>query len=249
MPSPLEFSPQQMADIRKEVERNNSEILDAVRQQVSRSVEEMQAEILARMPGVVEQAVKDNQKVFISSVGQSPDAGDKKGWKLEATFALVPAVIQTLLTFFLGFLIWHWQSGIQKGIDDNSKFLTTKLSLKEEYFKRKLTVYENVHAQLAGLGDSLEKASVAKEEEEPAAEKLEGFHDYTVRNKLYIPDQLYSRLDNIRLTALGVLSHDKKSSIAMFQQEVSNTVAEMSAELEIDDLGQITPRTKKEGAR
>lgn len=244
-----EFSPEQMAALRAEIECNNAKILAAVGRQVARSVDEIQSEILARTPAIVEQAFKDNQRVFISSMAQPAVGGEKKGWKREVALALVPCVIQTLMTLLLGFLIWHWQSGIQNGIDENSKFLTTKLSLKEEYFKRKLTVYENIHAQLAGLGDSLEKTAVAKEEEEAAADKLEGFHDYTIRNKLYIPDQLFYKLDDIRLTALDVLTHDKKSSVSLFQEKASNTLAEMAAELEVNDLGQIVPRPTKEGQR
>src|SRR5437016_11396339 len=64
-------------------------------------------------------------------------------------------ILTPLATAVLGGLVWLWQSQLQQHIDEQTRELTTRLALTEEFYRRKLTVYEKVHQQTTDLTNAL----------------------------------------------------------------------------------------------
>ena len=76
------------------------------------------------------------------SINELKKSGENKKWQL------VTIILPVVLTTILGALGFFWQQRIQTNFDQKAKELSSKLALAEEYFKRQLDVYQEVHKHM-----------------------------------------------------------------------------------------------------
>jgi hypothetical protein len=140
-----------------------------------------------------------------SSVGEITK---KISWMRDLLVAVIPSVV----TVGLGFFIWSAQNGIeasQKEIEQsvylgNQKLqaqietqLKTQMALKEEFYKRRLTVYEEACKKVAGVKSALGEAGVSTKRASRAMDKLAELNDLNAGNPIYLSDGVEKRLGNL----------------------------------------------------
>jgi hypothetical protein len=129
-----------------------------------------------------------NQEATIKAIESNKS---NRGWEI------VRITLPIALTAGLGFWIWSLQSGIQRTVDDNNRLLSTRLALTEEFYKRKLTVYENASKEVARLRQVLERLEEQQFDPEvgkSAADSVSAIDSLRKSDVLYLSENLQSDL-------------------------------------------------------
>jgi hypothetical protein len=241
MSSSPPFTSEQVNEISRLLEQNNSRTVEAVQNGVAAAITSQQLSVIESAKTRIADAVNANQKVFLATVqnaaGQETSATESKWWKL--LLALLPAMLPTLATLFIGYAIWQRQTQIQKGVDEGKVILTSHLAMKEEFFKRKLTVYENVHSQITRLVAELNTIEVDPKQDEAVAGVLSEFNDSLEKSRFYINDNTHDALDQLREYGLRVLSKEKGCTTGEFMNKVVLVEKMMATDLDVNDMGHI----------
>ena len=164
-------------------------------------------------------------------------------------------VIPSLVTAVVGFFIWNAQNRIQQKVDENNQMLQTQMALKEEFFKRRLTKYEEACGHIALVKNALDEAGAGPESDAQALTALHELNVHYERNSLFWSDDLQkglgcfwqSGVDKFRGKQVG--DCDENRSV---MDQVSGLYGQMKKDLAVKDLGQIlsvqqTPR--REGGK
>ena len=96
---------------------------------LNREVSDARSSVLADLKNLTRQ----QRDEFNALHDQIKSQSESKLWKM----------LYVVLPVGLGVLIWWLQLGTNQNIDNTSKKLTTRLALTEEFYKKKLSVYEN----------------------------------------------------------------------------------------------------------
>lgn len=241
MSSPTPFNPEQTDELNRLLEESSSKTVEAVQKGITSALAAQQLSVIESAKTQITDAVNANQKVFLATVQSAPteDKSEKKSKGWELLLALLPALLPTLATLFIGFVIWQRQTQIQKGVDEGKVILTSHLSMKEEFFKRKLSVYENVHSQIAALVDALNTRDVDPKQDDVVASRLSEFNDCLAKNRLYINDAMNEALDGLREYGLDVLRKERGCTTGEFMNRVAAVEKKMAVDLDVGDLGHI----------
>jgi|ERR1043166_1521608 hypothetical protein len=165
VPSP--FTPEQLASI----ESCKKELVDTTLAMVIEALRATQEQQVTRatMENIIA-AVNANRKITIAteSGGGKEGTEPKESRKWKVGMVLLPIFLSAIL----GFMIFNAQQRIQKDVSDKSENLKTQLALMQEFYKKKLSVYEEVHRQIASLVDSLQSVQINPESVGKASENL-----------------------------------------------------------------------------
>jgi hypothetical protein len=122
-------------------------------------------------------------------------------------------VIKVGFPLVFGFIIWNAQTRIQEKVDGNTLLIQdqlqaqqalrqAQLALKEEYHKRRLTIYENACKQIAETENSLADVGMTTESVTHAIDLIGKLDKLRKGNRLYWSPQLDVHLD--KLWRLGI---------------------------------------------
>lgn len=130
----------------------------------------------------------------------------KGNWIHELLKLALASAIPTLVTIGAGVFIYGVQTDIQAKIDSNQEILKNELAhqsaLGEEFYKRRLAVYESACRELAVAEAALNNAGNATENETQAFDVISKFDQLNKGNSLYWSNGLQNGLD--QFWALGV---------------------------------------------
>jgi hypothetical protein len=113
---------------------------------------------------------------------------------------ILKIVLPVLLTTILGFLIWYTQTKIQHKVEENSRLLSTRLALTEEFYRHKLKTYEDTCAEIARLRESLERYGDKEVDPEVGAQATDSMAAVDRLSKsefLYLSDTFKTRLSDL----------------------------------------------------
>jgi hypothetical protein len=138
-----------------------------------------------------------------------PAAGSSIWEFFRVSFPVITAVVTALLTL----LVWFTQQSIEQKVDKNQLSLQAQLqaqqtqlqaqlALKEEYYKRRLTIYENACRQIADAQTSLSDVGTTDESVLRATNLVNDLDRLRRGNQLYWSKPVDVALD--KLWSLGI---------------------------------------------
>jgi hypothetical protein len=127
---------------------------------------------------------------------------------------LLWVAVPSIASAVLSLMIWTAQSKVQQRMDENSKYLSTQLSLTQDLYKKKLAAYEETYHNVAFLVEALSHAKTSVQSKTQAMDRLQALQVSYRQNKLYMSDPLYKGLDDLWDTgaSLEVLRTDAEES-------------------------------------
>lgn len=180
-------------------------------------------------------AVEELKREIATQVHQARDTITAKiAATTESTFwKMAPVVLPVLL----GALIWWLQLGTNQRIDAAGKELSAKLALREEFYKRKFTVYEDAHKQMIavlGAAEALRIEPASAQKRADLADSLLRLYEVAGTNGLYMSKDVADGLMDIWVTGTGVreLNATGTTSISKMSQEIARVEELMKRELE-----------------
>ena len=153
-------------------------------------------------------------------------------------------ILTPLATAVLGGLVWLWQSQLQQHIDEQTRELTTRLALTEEFYRRKLTVYEKVHQQTTDLTNALNDVRFNPASKKLAIDSVHTLYVSYSNDTLYLSEALVNDLANlVDLSAhLPALDSNGKTTMQEVGERLSSIEREMKSDLHVDELGKFPGR-------
>jgi hypothetical protein len=158
------------------------------------------------------------------------------------TWELTKLLLPTLATALIGLFIWNEQTKIQAAVDKNKQSMQMQLSLTEEYYKRRLTVYENACRQLADTKTALDHAGTKPEFETRAHKMMAEFDKLRAGNMLYWSPTLEKQLGKLwwsGITKLRKKKFDDTQTEVAIMSEIADLHAQMRLDLELSENGRI----------
>jgi hypothetical protein len=146
-----------------------------------------------------------------------------------------------IATAVLGCFVWFWQSGLQHHIDDQAHELTSRLALSEEFYRRKLAVYEKIHQQTVDLVNALNDVGLNPTSQKAAAiDSIHALYMNYSSSTLYVSSQLRSDLEKLVDSSghLHPLDLNGKVSMDMVENELKSIEDQMKIDLHLDEIGQ-----------
>jgi hypothetical protein len=170
-----------------------------------------------------------------ATLPQVSKAEKKKTRSVNLANALIPSVVSAIV----GFFIWNVQNDIQRTVTDSNQVLQTQLALKEEFYKRRLTIYEEACKNIASVKQALDKAESTPQNKTQAMKKIEELYMLNAGNTLYWSDDVEKRLG-----ALWALSIDKlrgeKDADENIRIEISGLHRQMKDDLNVKEKSTIS---------
>jgi hypothetical protein len=160
---------------------------------------------------------------------------------------LVKLALPVLLTALLGGWTWYLQYQTQKQVNENTQNLSAKLALSEEFYKRKLSVYEDASKNIGRLRQSLER--LADQSIDPgvstaAADSISAIDDMRRSDLLYMSDDLKQHLAQLwdlgmaRMQAGGENGPQITTAMQKVDDEVRRLEQQMRDDLQTKTIGQ-----------
>jgi len=237
---PANFTPEQWSSINNSIESCKKEVIDATLAKVVELIRANQQQLLEAVEENIIAAVNANQRVIITTEQSDVSKGavdEKQTRKWKVFMVALPIVLSTIL----GFMIFNAQQRIQKDVSDKSENLKTQLALMQEFYKKKLGVYEEIHKQIASLVDSLQSVQINPESVGKASENLRAVNQTYKINNLYLSNELAEQLK--ALWELGIempaLRPSGKATIGEILGRVSLIEAQMKKDLQVNEIGEI----------
>jgi hypothetical protein len=162
------------------------------------------------------------------------DSNAKAGWISE----LLKLAVPSLITIFFGFIIYGMQTDIKAKVDSNQEVLRNKLAfqaaLKEEFYKRMLSRYEDACVQLAITEAALNNAgSQTTEDETQAIDAFIKFEQLNKGNTIYWSPDLQKGLTQFWATGLGKIK-EKKWNDRDVDQQILNEIMALHTQMKND---------------
>lgn len=176
------------------------------------------------------------------------DNNVKVGW----IFELLKLAVPSLITIFFGYIIYGMQTDIKAKVDSNQETLKNQLAfqsaLKEEFYKRKLSRYEDACLQLAVTEAALNNAgSQTTEDETRAIDAFIKFEQLNKGNTIYWSKELQDGLTQFWVTGIGKIK-ERKWDDREVDQQISNEITalqqQMKSDLNVADLSTIMKPAK-----
>ncbi|HEX8146104.1 MAG TPA: hypothetical protein VF591_02790 [Pyrinomonadaceae bacterium] len=174
----------------------------------------------------------------------APDNPGKDGGS-EKLKTWLPLVLPALATSVFGFLVWNAQTAIQQKVDNieqqNKVQLAqfqSQLSLKEDFYKRRLEVYEKACQQIAEAEASLADYGATDEASKRATDVVKALYRFRKGNQLYWSGQLDQHLDE--LWELGIRKlrppqgPEAEQLAEQLNAEIAQEIKELHAQMMID---------------
>ena len=186
---------------------------------------------------------------------ENKPAASGRIWEFfKVSFPVITAVITAVLTL----LVWLTQQTIEQKVDNNQVLLQdqlqtqqtqlrAQLALKEEYYKRRLTIYENACKQIVDAQTSLADVGTTDESGLRAINLVKELDRLRRGNQLYWSKEVDVFLD--KLWSLGIcqvgsrpceVSEGKVLAVEALPEEISNVVGalheQMRADLDVSEL-------------
>ena len=162
--------------------------------------------------------------------------------KAPGSQSLHKVVIPSLVTAVFGFLIWNAQTQIQQTLNNGNQILQAQMVLREEYYKRRLTIYEDTCKQVATVRAALEQAGATPERETEALNGLAELSNRNRSNVLYWSDDLERRLDRLWMLGIDKIRKNHLEDNAVDDQiraEVSGLYQQMKEDLQVKEMSRI----------
>ena len=171
------------------------------------------------------------------------------GWEIfKVSFPIITAIVTAVLTL----LVWFTQQKIEQKVDNNQLLLQAQLetqqtqlraqlALKEEYYKRRLTIYENACRQVADAQASLADVGITDEGGLRATNVVNELDKLRRSNQLYWSRQVDVSLD--KLWSLGIcrvgsrpceLPDGKVLEVDALSGEITNAVVVLQDQMKTD---------------
>lgn len=177
------------------------------------------------------------------SLAPASEANKKSTWAQELSKVVIPS----LITAVCGFFIWNAQTDIEQKVTNSNQILRTQMALKEEFYKRRLTKYEDACTKIAGVGFALGRAEAVSESDTQATDRLAELDEIKRSNALYWSDDLDKRLGV--LWALGIdklrYKHFDKTTNENIQSEILSLHKQMKADLALKEIAWISESEKE----
>ena len=146
---------------------------------------------------------------------------------------LAKLLLPTFATALIGFGIWNEQTKIQTAVDQNNQFLQMQRALKEEYYKRRLTVYENACRQIAETKTALDGAGTTREHATQAQNMMLELNKLRKANMLYWSADLEKQLGELWWLGIDKL-RKKQFDDNQVEETIINEIVELHAQMKQD---------------
>jgi hypothetical protein len=150
-------------------------------------------------------------------------------------------VLFAVITALIAFGAWFVEHNIETHIDQAKSELTTRLAITQQFYARKLAIYEEVHRQMASLVSALKDARFNTGAKTAALDSLHELYLAYTQRSLYLSDPLVTHLAS--LVAMGnqlpPLSPKGNATMIEINHEVASIEDQMKKDLQIEELGRI----------
>lgn len=176
-------------------------------------------------------------------IKEAKDAAAAKE-KASRLWQVLMVAIPVLLTVGLGFWVSSTQVEIQKQVENNNRLLSSRLALREEFYRRRLTRYEETCKHLANLRESLdllEQAEMYPNIYEQANNNISAVDKLLKSEFLYMSDELVAELGDLwglAVDRMRATSNDGATIMERITKQVSALEARMKADLQIGEIWQ-----------
>jgi hypothetical protein len=166
-----------------------------------------------------------------NAVASAIKESDGMVWKL----ALV--ALPVVLTALLGFWVTQETKAVEQRIAQSNARLEARLSLTEEFYKRRLDAYQKVYATLLALQAAVTEAQFSNQQA-AINDALGKIHAYRTDQALYLSSTLRSRLGQLWESVATAAINDP-----VVVSTVSKAMADIDAiarsDLQVDQIGKI----------
>jgi hypothetical protein len=220
----------QIEEINKLIQGASEATVRSIQKNIVAAIQDNERRLLADLETKVNEAIKNNQRVIITTVqdGAIGEAGGKKGGAM--VWQVLTLALPVMLTALLGLYV-----------DRRIEGLKSRLDLTSEFYKKKLSVYENNHKQMVVLIEALHNAQIDPVSKATAIESLHNLNQgYTV-DSLYISNDLLKKLRELYKAGVDMpaVRPSGKGNIATLMTKVSDVEDQMKKDLHLDEIGQI----------
>lgn len=181
----------------------------------------------------------------IVSLTQVSEANKKTTWSHELHKVVIPSVV----TAVCGFFIWNAQTEIQQTVTSSNQILQTQMALKEEFYKRRLTKYEDACKSVADVRHALDEAvEAAPKSQSQAMQKLSDLETLNKSNALYWSDDLDKRLGTLWSLGIEKLRYKQfgdKTANENIRAEISGLYKQMKDDLAVKEMSRIPQQEKQ----
>lgn len=140
-------------------------------------------------------------------------------------------------TLVFGYFIYGAQAELQSKVDANGKVLSNQLAfqsaLREEFYKRRLTVYENACKELAAASAALSDAGTATEDTTHAFDVIKKVNELTRGNTLYWSTGVQDGLNDFWELGIEKLQHRDPNDMDV-NQRIKNRIAALNEQMKTD---------------
>ena len=155
------------------------------------------------------------------------------GWLGEAAKIVLPS----LITALIGFGIWNTQKDIEQKVEKNNRMIQTRLALSEEFYKRRLTVYEATCKEVATVKDALDQAQL---DTGKAADSLASLDKFRRSNALYISDNLENSLSDLWGAGIDLMMNAEDDAVKQrIAERIARAHVHMKDELKVNELSKM----------
>lgn len=193
-----------------EIKRVAADALEASQDKVITAIEECLASPTAR---------GNSAGAALASTNKGQDAEQEgKAWRL------LIVVLPVALTAALGWWVWRTEKTVETRIagklEVQKSDLALTLSAKEDFLKKRNTVYESTQKQLSELVQALENAEVDADSRAKAVELLGDNDEYWESNSLYMSQNVFQQLKSLWdvATDLPFLRRGGKASLEQVRE-------------------------------
>ncbi len=149
-------------------------------------------------------------------------------------------VAYVVLPVILGFVIWRLQVNTNQAIDHTSKKLATRLALTEEFYKKKLAVYEDADKQMAGIMEGLKDLRLDPKDSNMrrlAADNVRKLSELSKTNGLFLKKDVSDGLLDVAFLAAGMIDDQSAAKLQPLTDKIISVEKTMTEELQ----GQMGP--------
>lgn len=181
----------------------------------------------------------------IVSLAPPREASKRETWIQDLTKILIPSAITTVF----GFLIWNAQTEIQQKVTNSNQILQSQIALKEEFYKRRLTKYEEACKSVTDVRHALDEAvEEAPDSQSHAMERLAALDTLNKSNALYWSDDLDKRLSTLWSLGIDKLRYRQfadKTANDNIRDEIAGLFRQMKDDLAVKEMSRLPQQQKK----
>jgi flagellar basal body-associated protein FliL len=223
------------ANDRSEIERKCEEmrprILEELRSQTEAALRDSERKIVDDIQTVVSNAVETKYKVVIGSVGTNTERKEDS-----RNFEIVKVVLPVLLTIGLGYWIFVLEKSVERKVDDQKQDLAARLTLTQQYQKRKVEIYEKCANDMSNLLQGLELLRIDPNQQKPASDSIHALYEDARNNALYVSEDIADQLNTVRSDAISDLQLARTGTLKFGTVEKDIAEAERRMKKELSDV-------------